>query len=298
MRHRLWSRLLMLAFTAFTMTACDDGTGPANLNIPPPAPGNLVGRNSPNKIVLSWNFLDEVSSNVSFSGYQVYGTREDWDDGFRVWTQFYTKPGSGSFLPLVKRENSLATGHMEIEIAELSNGYIYSFYVTGVQNGNEGPPSPTVEEICYRLVDDISIYDSGQQDPTFYSPGEGEAAYHHPEVHLFGYEYDMPTGTHSLTFRSISEGGQLRFLNAGSSAGSEDAPVDSVGVPIGFHDDPQQTDIEFEEGDYLFVWDTAGTDTWKEDDNFSRVFIDRIAIYYPKIVVQCAYQPRFNTPSL
>ena len=298
MKHHLRYSIPILVFVAIVANTCDKGTKPADLNRPPPAPDSITSRNSPNRITLSWNFLDEVSLDVSFSGYQVYGTREGWDDGFRIWTQFYTRPGSRSFLPLVKRENSLSAGHMEIEIAELSNGYVYQFYVTGVQNGNEGPPSATVQEICYRLLEDISIYDTGHENPRFYSPGEEQAADYCQEVHLFGYEYDMPTETHSLTFRSISEGGQLRFLNAGPAAGNEDAPVDSGGVPIGFHDDPQQTSIEFEEGDYLFVWDTAGTDLWKNDDNFSRVFIERIAIYYPKIVIQCAYQPRFNTPNL
>ena len=42
----------------------------------------------------------------------------------------------------------------------------------------------------------------------------------------------------------------------------------------------------------------AGSVVDPYDDNFGRIFIERILLSGRLIIIQCAYQPRTNTPNL
>ncbi|MBN1826531.1 MAG: fibronectin type III domain-containing protein [Candidatus Eisenbacteria bacterium] len=288
---RLLPLVLLLA------AACDNGVDPVDLNRTPSKPKSVAVTNQPNSATLEWDFLDEVSTSLSFSGYKIYTLREDEAPPYEYWTQFHTKSGSTSYLPLVKRENSLVGDRMKIEVVGLRNGYLYSFYVVGVQNGKEGPPSDTLSVVPYDLDVDIVIDGESRDLPSYFEPGMDRAAYHFTEVDRIGYDHDYETGVDALTFKSILKGGHLRLLNAGPDAAGTSVPTDQTGMPIGFHTDTQLQRLEFEEGDYIFVWDNNGTSVMS-DDHYSRIYIEQVLDYFPQIIIQCAYQPRKNTTNL
>ncbi|MBM3320434.1 MAG: hypothetical protein FJY73_07135 [Candidatus Eisenbacteria bacterium] len=290
--------LLLLLFAALLSLACD-GIDPVDLDAIPSPPGGVSLENGSRRMLLRWDFIDEVSPGVSFSGYKVYLKREDWD-AFYVWSAFETKPGSASNLPLLQEQNSLVQGRMEVWLVDLTNGLRHSVYVKGVQNGKEGSASAIVDDVPYRLHTTIAIQEETRTVADWYIPGYATASYGAIGPDRIGYHYDEGSGKHYLRFRSIDGGGWLRLQHAGPSAAKEDAPIDGSGLPIGFHEDGALDRKEIGEHDYLFVWNTNGTTTSSEDDRFSRIWIRNI-VSIPsdrKILIDCAYQPRANTPNL
>jgi len=283
---------------AWAATSCNNGVDPVDLSATPSAPANFQIYNGTNSVVLRWDFLDQVSPTVSFSGYKVYMAREGWDDGYQPWTQFQTRPDSPGYLPLLKRENSFSDSYMEIIVVGLTNGALHSFYVVGVQNGNEGPPSEILEDVPYRLNSNIGMREASEDLPDYYMLGYARATEHLPACDRVGYLRDPQTGTDYLHFVAQSEGGWLRFQNAGKDAATDDAPVDGSGTPVGYLDDPGADRIEVTVGDYVFVWNTNGTDGFAEDDHFARLYIERFLCSQSKMHFSCAYQPRPNTPNL
>jgi len=283
-----------------TLFSCDNGIDPVDLESPPPSVRNLSVENGPGELTLRWDYLDEVSSDLSFSGYKVYMAREDWADGFGVWTAFRTRSGSTSYLPLLKRENSLSTGRMEVKVVNLSNGYIYSFYVVGVQNGIEGTRSGIAEEVPYDLFTTLAIRAETQQVPDWYLPGEGAISLHFLRMNRVGYLFEAATGKHLFRFMSRNEGGWLRIQSAGKNGEDKDVPTNVLGEPTGFLDDPETDRIEIAEGDYIFVWNTSGTLDWRGDDHYSRIRIANIVETHDdrRIIIDCAYQSRPDTPNL
>ncbi len=289
----------LFLFAALLSLACDNGIDPIDLDATPSAPGGISLENGSGRMLLRWDFVDEVSPGVSFSGYKVYLKREGWD-AFYVWSAFQTKPGSVSNLPLLQEQNSFVRDRMEVWIVDLPNGLRHWVYVKGVQNGNEGPPSATVDDVPYRLHTTISIQEETRTVADWFVPGYATASFGAIGSDRIGYRYDDASEKHYLRFRSIDDGGWLRLQDAGPSAEMEDAPTDGSGSPIDFHDDGAIDRMEIEEGDYLFVWNTNGTATSSEDDHFSRIWIRNI-VSIPsdrKVLIDCAYQPRANTPNL
>ena len=291
-----------LFHAALVTISCDNGIDTVDVNSAPPTVKGLSIETGAGGLVLKWDFLDEVSPQLSFSGYQVYLEREDWEDGFGIWASFHTRPGSGSYLPLVKRANSFSPSRMEIRVVGLRNGLLHRFYVAGVQNGNQGPPSIIVEDVPYRQIDQVQIREETRVIPDWYIPGYGaeDELFHQSGPDRIGYAYDRETEFHFLRFDSIDGGGWLRLQNAGGGAGSDDAPTDGNGAPIGFHDDSALDRVRIEEGDYLFVWNTNGTDQWRGDDHYSRIFISNIVEIHDdrRITVDISHQPRADTPNL
>ncbi len=288
---------------ALLIISCDNGVDTVDVDRAPPSVKGLSVETGAGVLLLKWDFLDEVSPQLSFSGYQVYLEREDWDDGFGIWASFRTRPGSGSYLPLVKRTNSFSPSRMEIPVVGLRNGLLHRFYVAGVQNGYQGPPSIIVEDVPYRQIDHVQIREETRLIPDWYIPGYGaeDELFHQSGPDRIGYAYDRETKSHFLRFESIEEGGRLRLQSAGREAGTEDAPTDGDGAPIGYHDDHPALDrIRIEEGDYLFVWNTNGTEPWRGDDHYSRIFVSNIVEIHDdrKITIDVSYQPRADTPNL
>ncbi|MFH1681434.1 MAG: hypothetical protein ABIH26_12440 [Candidatus Eisenbacteria bacterium] len=288
---------LLLLLVPFALS-CDNGIDTVDLDVTPKAPGGISVENGTGRLLLRWNFVEEVSPGVSFSGYKVYLKREGWDF-FQVWGAFQTKPGSASYLPLLQERNSLADDRMEVWILELPNGKRHWLYVTGVQNGHEGPPSGIVDDVPYRLNTTITIEEETRIVADWYIPGYAEASFGDIAMDRVGYRHDAAAGSHFLRFLSAGDGGWLRLQNAGKDAGKTDAPTDSAGNPVGFHEDIALDRLEIREEEYVFVWDTGGTPS-KDDDHFSRIWIRNI-VDVPsdrKIQIDCAHQPRANTPNL
>jgi len=273
---------------------------PLNVDDAPPIVLGFSVETGPGQLLLRWNYLDEVSPSLSFSGYKVYLQREGWDDGYQAWTSFDSRPGSSSFLPLVKRENSYSESHMEVWIVGLRNGFQHDMYIVGVQNGLEGPASVMLSDVPFKLnVTPIEIREEKQFIADWYIPGYNEAGFSEPAFDRIGYGYDLDDEKHYIRFQSINEGGQLRLQSAGTSGGKMDAPTDDNGTPVGFHTDPDLDRIEIAEGDYIFIQMTNGTE-WLADDHYARIYIDNI-LDIPSnrtILIDCAYQPRANTPNL
>jgi len=289
----------VLALLASLVLSCDESVKPVDLTVVPPTPRSFSSRTEAGSVLLRWDFLNEVSPTVSFSGYMVYLSREGWDDGFQPWTQFETKSGSRSFLPLLKRVNSLADDHMEVRVVGLQAGYLHSLYVVGVQNGNEGSPTGVVDECPFRIHEEITMREQKGDLPGWYIPGWNEAPFLSISYDRIGYLFDSGTEKDYLLFQSIDEGGWLRLQRGGEDAGEEDPPTDEEGNVTGFHADPWLDRFEIEEGDFFFILDTNGTPDWPDDDHFSRVHIKRIIHYTDgRIIIDCDYQPRANTPIL
>jgi hypothetical protein len=251
---------------------------------------------SDGELLLRWDLLSQVTPGLSTSGYQIYLKREGWN-AFQPWSSFHARQGSTSHLPLLQEENSLVDGRMEVWVVDLPNGKIHWLYVTGVQNGHEGPPSPVVSDVPFRLCTNIVIRDEAGGRGDWYVPGFSEADPGTVTMDRVGYLHD--SGSHFLRFLPAEAGGWLRVLNAGAGAGKQDAPTDASGAPTGFHDDPSLDRIEIAEGDYVFVWNTAGT-AERADDHFARLWIENVVDVSAdrRIKLECAYQPRANTPNL
>lgn len=285
------------------LLSCDNGIETVDVNATPPAVSGVEVENGPGVITLRWNFLDEVSPQLTFSGYKVYLEREDWtgpDAGFQVWTAFGTRVGSTSYLPLLKQENSLTTGRMEVQILSIQNGKFHSFYIVGVQNGNEGPKSVVVKEVAYTPYDDITIREERRELPDWYIPGYATADFRDPGADRIGYRYEPLIDRHYLRLQSQEDGGWLRIQKGGPNAAKQDAPTDDTGTPTGYIDDPTVNRLEIAEGDMIFVWNTKGTPGNPGDDHFSRIDIKNVSDIHDDraIIIDCDYQPRGNTPNL
>jgi hypothetical protein len=188
---------------------------------------------------------------------------------------------------------------MEVWAVGLTNGILHSFYVTGVQNGNEGPPSAVVSDVPFKLITNIEIIEESRSTRSWYDLGAPSADLGSLTMDRVGYAFEESNERHYLRFLPIAGGGWLRVQNAGPSAAKTDAPTDAAGAPVGFHVDPALGLLEIAEGDYVFVWDTGGT-AGAGDDHFSRLRIANI-VEVPSdrnVKIDCAYQSRPNTPNL
>ncbi|RPJ49175.1 MAG: fibronectin type III domain-containing protein [Candidatus Latescibacterota bacterium] len=296
---RLLRRASPALLFALAAASCDNGIESVDLNETPPAVQGFSIETGSGRLLLRWEFLDEVSPQLSFSGYKVYLKREGWET-FQVWSAFQIRPGSSTHLPLLQEPNSLVDGRMEAWAVDLPNGKTHSFYVAGVQNGNEGPPSAILEDVPFKLFTNISIDEESRGGGEWYLLGTDRAELASYASDRVGYARDAETGRHHVRFRPIEEGGWLRLQNAGPAAGKSDAPTAGDGSPLGFHTDPALDRIEIGEGDYVFVWDTRGTAGSLGDDHFARLRVANI-VEVPSdrlILIDCAYQSRPNTPNL
>ena len=201
--------LLVAAVLLICASCGEDTTGPS-LDSSPPAPGGFAVINGDSSVTIRWNFMDEVSPSLSFSGYKVYMRNTENDDTrFLPSSTLDIKPNENTNLPLIKRSNSLASGHMEVKVIKLKPGTLYQFYVVGVQNGLSGPPSRTEDATPFRLVKRIIIREESEIRSWFYMH-DLFARYSAIDVSLVGYDFDSDELTHHLIWMPISEGGALR----------------------------------------------------------------------------------------
>ncbi|MFH1277289.1 MAG: hypothetical protein ABIK65_02780 [Candidatus Eisenbacteria bacterium] len=288
---------LFLLLAGLLLSSCDNGIEVVDVNATPPAVQGVRIGTGPGVLTLHWNFLDEVSPQLTFSGYLVYMTREDFtgnDAGFQVWRSFITRAGSGSYLPLLKRTNSLSDDHMEVEVVGLQSGKLHKFYVVGVQNGHDGPASSEVSDVPFARKPEIRIREEKRDIPDWYIVGYGNADLRDPAPDRVGYRYEPFLKEHYLRWQSIEDGGWLRIRKGGPNAAKEDAPED------GYIDSPAANRIEIDEGDHIFVWNTNGTPENPGDDHYSRILIENIVEIqdHRALIIECDYQPRPNTPNL
>lgn len=293
------SSMLFLLFplAGCLLASCDNGVEVVDVHGTPPAVQGVRIETGPGLLTLRWNFLDEVSPQLTFSGYKVYMTREDFtgnDAGFQVWGAFHTRPGSGSYLPLLKRVNSFSDDHMEVEVVGLQNGKLHGFYVVGVQNGNEGPRSIEVSDVPFSRKPEIRIREEKRSIPDWYIPGYAEADFRDPAPDRVGYRYEPLLEEHHFRWQSIENGGWIRIRKGGANAAEEDAPRE------GYIDDPAANRLEIAEGDHVWIWNTKGTPGNPGDDNFSRIRIENIVEIHDDrvLVIECDYQSRPNTTNL
>ncbi len=281
--------VILISVVLSLCSSCAEKATGVSLDTPPPAPGGFVVINGDSSVTLRWNFMDEVTPTISFSGYKVFMRDADEEDPFLSTAALDHIAHDNTRLPLIKRHNSLSDEHMEVRILKLKPGVLYEFYVVGIQNGLTGPPTRVVSEIPFRLKERILIRDESEIHSWFYIH-ELFARYSVIDENLIGYDFNSTDKTHHLIWMPINDGGSLRIQKGGPRRDNEKAPDN------GYINEADQGRIELAGGDSFWVWDTRGTLTRPEDDHYARIEVTRIVTNSGarRIEIECAYQARAN----